>query len=271
MRWHGDHGAFLRQCWEMAREYGTRLPRCSDDIPVYAPELERCDMAVDVALPSQAVTGPAKLLVPWINHHGLFAVRELRELDATQRALQTSDGRRLLSCFLDFVLQPSMLRTALEGPQHPDTLPGVVNLDSPEPPALAARPQAGAPSTTARAEVPSASRAPSPAQRALDLNSSPSAPAPMAPQQPITAMPQAPWVLPPELGAPPTSPVRPNSSSSSSSPATTSPLPRTPSGGGAVAESEGGPAARTRARTSPAKSPANSPVAKSPANSPDGH
>ena len=64
MPWHGDHGAFLRQCWEMAREYGPRLPRCSDDVPVYPPELERCNMAVDVALPSQAVTGPAKLLVP---------------------------------------------------------------------------------------------------------------------------------------------------------------------------------------------------------------
>ena len=157
MSWQGNHEAFLRQCWEMAREYGPRLPRCSDDIPVYPPELERCDMAVDVALPSQAVTGPAKLLVPWINHHGLFAVRELRELDATQRALQTPDGRRLLSCFLDFGLQPAMLRTAQEGPQHPDTPPGVVNLNSPEPPALAARPQAGAPSTTGQPEVPSAS------------------------------------------------------------------------------------------------------------------
>ena len=111
MSWQGNHEAFLRQFWEMAREYGPRLPRCSDDIPVYQPELERCNMAVDVALPSQAVTGPAKLLVPWVNHHGLFAVRELRELDATQRALQTSDGRQLPSCFLDFGLQPAMVLT----------------------------------------------------------------------------------------------------------------------------------------------------------------
>ena len=166
MPWHGDHEAFLRQFWEMAREYGPRLPRCSDNIPVYAPELERCNMAVDVALPSQAMTGPAKLLVPWVNHHGLFAVRELRELDATLRALQTSDGRRLLSCFLDFGLQPAMLLTAQERPQHPDTPPGVVNLYFP---ALAARPQAEEPSTTGRAEVLSATRAPSSAQRALDL------------------------------------------------------------------------------------------------------
>ena len=112
MSWQGNHDAILRQCWEMAREYGPRLPRCSNYIPVYPPELERCNMAVDVALPSQAVTGPAKVLVPWINHHGLFAVRELRELDATQRALQTPDGRRLLSSFLDYGLQPAMLRTA---------------------------------------------------------------------------------------------------------------------------------------------------------------
>ena len=62
----------------MAREYGPTLPRCSDDIPVYLPELERCNMAVDVALPSQAVKGPAKLMVSWVNHHDLFAVSELR-------------------------------------------------------------------------------------------------------------------------------------------------------------------------------------------------
>ena len=146
--WHGDYEAFLRQCWEMAREYSPKLHRCSDDIPVDPPELERCNMAVEVTLLLQAVTGPAKLLVLRINPHGLCVVREQRELDATQRVLQTSDGRRLLSCFLDFGLQPAMLRTAQDGPQHPDTPQGVVNLDSPEPPALAARPQAGAPSTT---------------------------------------------------------------------------------------------------------------------------
>ena len=61
-------------------------------------------MAVDVALPSQAVTCPAKLLVSWVNHHGLFAVHELSELDVTQRVLQTLDARRLLSCRLDFGL-----------------------------------------------------------------------------------------------------------------------------------------------------------------------
>ena len=131
-----------------------------------------------------------------------------------------------------------------------------------------ARPQAGAPPTVDRADTLSASRAPSPPQRPLDLNSSTAAPAPMAPQQPVVLVPQAPFVLPFELAAPPTNLVRPNSCSSSE--ATTSPLPRTPGGAGAVSESEGGPAARTRARTSPAKSPAKSPAANSPAKSPDG-
>ena len=155
-----------------------------------------------------------------------------------------------------------MLRTAQEGPQHCDTQPEVANLDSPEPPALAAQPQAGAPSTINRAEVPNASRASLFAQRALDLNSSASAP--MAPQQLILAGHQAPWVLPPELAAPTTSPLR-SSSISSSSAATTSPLPHTPGGEGAVAKSEGGPKLRTHARISLAKSPSKSSAAKSPA------
>ena len=176
----------------MAREYGPRLPRCFDNISLYVPELERCDMAVYVALPSHAVTGPAKLLVPWINHHGLFAVRELRELDITQRALQTSDGRCLFSCFLDFGLQPAMLRTAQEGSQRPITQSAVINLESPEPASQVAPPQAGAPPTADRAEMLSASRAPSPTQRSLDLNSSASAPTPMAPQQPVVLVPQVP-------------------------------------------------------------------------------
>ena len=53
-------------------------------------------MGVDVALPARMVSGPAKLLVPCINHNGLYTVSELRRIDSGRRELQSIDGRRLL-------------------------------------------------------------------------------------------------------------------------------------------------------------------------------
>ena len=82
------------------------------------------------------VSGPAKLLVPWINHKGLFTVSELRRIDSGRRELQLTEGRRLFSCFLDFGLQPAMLAIALGGQLRPETPPGVVNLESLEPTAF---------------------------------------------------------------------------------------------------------------------------------------
>ena len=114
-RWHGDHSAFLQHCTDMLREWVPRHPTCYDNVPVFGPELECRAMAVDVALPARLITGPAKLLVPWINHHGLFTVSELRRIDPGCSELQSSEGRRLFSCFLDFGLQPAMLATALGG------------------------------------------------------------------------------------------------------------------------------------------------------------
>ena len=59
---------------------------------------------------------PCKLFVIWINQHGIYTVSELRFIDPGHRELQTSVGRRLFSCFLDFGVQLTMLVTALEKP-----------------------------------------------------------------------------------------------------------------------------------------------------------
>ena len=80
-------------------------------------------MTVDVALPARMVSGSAKLLVLWINHHGLYTVSELRRIYPGRRELQSTEGRRRFSLFLDFGLQPAMLATALEGPQRPEIPP----------------------------------------------------------------------------------------------------------------------------------------------------
>ena len=79
------------------------------------------------------VSNPAKLLVPWINHHGLFIVNELRRIDSGRRELELNEGCRLFSCFLDFGLQFAMLATALGGQPRPETPPKVVNLKTLEP------------------------------------------------------------------------------------------------------------------------------------------
>ena len=225
LRWHGDHSAFLQHCTNMLREWGPRPPRCYDNVPVFGPEVERCAMAVDVALPVRMVSGPAKLLILKINHHGFVTVSELRRIDPGRRELLSTEGRRLFSCFLDFGLQPAMLATALGGPPRPETPPGVVNLKSPEPPAFAAGAEARAPAAAKGAGETPARPPTSPARRALDTNASALTPAPTPSRQPIVMVPQALWVLPPELVAPPASPVAPLLNSSSSAD-TTSPLPR---------------------------------------------
>ena len=121
LRWHGDNSAFLQHCTNLLLEWGPQPPRCSDDVPVIGPELERCAMAVDVALFARMVSDPAKLLVPWINYQGLFTVSELRRIDPGRRELQSTEGRRLFSYFLNFGLQPEMLATAFGGPPCPET------------------------------------------------------------------------------------------------------------------------------------------------------
>ena len=149
-------------------------------------------MAVDVALPARMVSGPAKLLVPWIKYHGLFTVSELRRIDPGRRELQSADGRRLFSCFLDFWLQPAMLATAFGGLPSPETPPGVINLESPEPPAFAAGAEAGAPVAAKGAGETTVRPPTSPAHRALDTNTSASTPAPTPSQQSVVMVPQAP-------------------------------------------------------------------------------
>ena len=175
-------------------------------------------MAVDVALSARMVTGPAKLLVPWINHHGLFTVSELRRIDPSRGEVRSTEGRRLFSCFLDFGLQPAMLATVLGGPPRPETPSGIVNLESPEPPEFAAGAEDGAPVAAKGAGETPARPPTSPARRALDTNTSASTPAQTPSRQPVVMTPQAPWALPPELAAPPANLVSPllNLSSSSS-------------------------------------------------------
>ena len=252
----------------MLRKWGPRPPRCSDDVPVFGFELERCAMAVDVALPARMVSGHAKLLVPWVSHHGLYTVSELRRIDPGRNELQSTDNRRLFSCFLDFGPQPAMLATALGGPPRPETPPGDINLESPEPPAFAAGAEVGATAAAEGAGETTAGPPTSPARRALDTNASASSPVRTPSRQPVAIAPQAPWTLPPELAAPPASPAPPLGSSTGSSAATTSPLPHTSAAGNTAVGSPDGPAARTRARTSPGKSPTPSATSPSTARRP---
>ena len=217
----------------MLREWGPRPHRCSYDVFVFDPELKRCAIAVDVALPARMVPGPAKLLVPWNYHHGLFTVSELRRIDPGGRELQFTEGRRLFSCFFDFGLQPAMLATAIEGPPRLETLLVVVNLESPEPFAFAAGAETGAPSAAKSAGEAPARLPTSPARRALDTNASTYTPAATPSRQPIVMVPQAPWVLYRELAVPPASLVASLLNSSRSSAAPTGPLPRTSTANGA--------------------------------------
>ena len=209
------------------------------------------------------VSGPAKLLVLLINHHGLYSVSELFCIDPARRVLQSTDNRWLFFCFLNIGIRQAMVATALERPQRPKTFPGVVNLKSPEPPVFAAEADVGASLATQRAGQTTAGPPTLHAPRALDTTTFASVIARTLSHQSVVMAPQAPLIIPPELAAPPAIPVAPPLDSSNSTIASSTSLLLQPSAAGnAAVGSPDGLAARTHARISPAKSP--TPLATSP-------
>ena len=70
-----------------------------------------------------------------VNHHGVNTALELCRIDVARRDLQSTNTRRLLSCFLDFVYQPGLL--ALAQSEEPPAEPYAETVDLEAPAAVA--------------------------------------------------------------------------------------------------------------------------------------
>ena len=149
---------------------------------------ERCQIAVQVALPSLAVTASANLLLPWINHSSNLTVAELRAINLKEPRLRSRVGCRLVTCWLDFAVRPAEFTAAMNTQGRPPA--GHVT-----PPAAAASPTEASASTARPSTPPPASE---PATAPAAATSATPRPPPV--HQPVSLAPVADWLLPPARG-----------------------------------------------------------------------
>ena len=111
--------SFLQQCVELAAE-GARTPkRYKPWRADFGTHGERCQIAVQVALPSLAVTASANLLLPWINHSSNLTIAELRAINLMEPRVRSRVGCRLVTCWLDFAVRPAEFTAAINTQGRP--------------------------------------------------------------------------------------------------------------------------------------------------------
>ena len=101
-QWEGDHTAFMIRCAMMAQEWRGNVPFGDFEL--------RCQVAVKIAIGSTKVHDEAKLVVAWINHRDERSCAALRAVIILDRRLFSECGKRLLSCLVEFIVQPALLK-----------------------------------------------------------------------------------------------------------------------------------------------------------------
>ena len=261
--WPGEHDAFLAKCSEMARTCArlVQIGECAPYRTEFGEHSSRCEVAVEVALPSRSVRGNPAIMVPWINHRGTHSLVELRNAPLGEPLLRMASAKCLVSCFLDFALEPEQLREVQQPlrPSVPDPteLPLQVLATPVASPTVAASKKTGAAasaSSTGRAKETRSKtrRVLATSAEPVDLTDSPPPRQPQVPRLVISLAPPAPSAL---LVTTTSQPVHRESSSSTSS------LPAAPAvaaSTSAATTSATTTSAATTPRVSPAKTPAES-------------
>ena len=117
--WSGDQQEFLDKCLGMVEEWADLSLQCEPYIYEYRKFQERCQFAVNLALPSRKVEGDAGLMTLIINHHSGAAIRDMSGINLNDAELRTYAGRRPFTCWLDFGLRREMIKIAQPPPQLP--------------------------------------------------------------------------------------------------------------------------------------------------------
>ena len=119
IQWESDHTAFMIRCVMMACEWRGNVPS-GDPIERNFGDFElRCPVAVNMTIGSTRVHDEAKLVVAWINHRNENCCAALRAAIVFDRCLSTEGGKRLLSCLIDFIVQPAWLTYAMSPRPEP--------------------------------------------------------------------------------------------------------------------------------------------------------
>ena len=121
IKWEGYHTAFMIRCVMMAREWRGNVPPGDPIVRDFGDFELRCQVAVNMAICSTRVHDEAKLVVVWINHRNEHCFAALRAAIIFDRRLSSECGKRLLSCLIDFIVQPAWLTYAM-GPRLVPTI-----------------------------------------------------------------------------------------------------------------------------------------------------
>ena len=113
IQWEGDYTAFMIQCVMMAREWRENVQRGDPIVRDFGDFGLRCQVAVNMAIGSTRVHDEAKFVVAWINHRNEHSCAALRATIILDRRLSSECGKRLLSCLIDFIVQPAWLTYAI--------------------------------------------------------------------------------------------------------------------------------------------------------------
>ncbi len=103
----------------MVEEWANLNLQCEPYISEYGKHQERCQFAVNLALPSRTVEGDTRLMTRIINHHSGATIQDLRGINLNEPEIRTYAGRRLFTCWMDFELRRELIKTAQPPPPPP--------------------------------------------------------------------------------------------------------------------------------------------------------
>ena len=102
------------RCVMMVRDWQGRVGPGNLIARVFGDFDVRSRVAVNMAIGSTKVHNKAILVAAWINHRNEHSCAALRAVIALDRRLSSDCGKRLLSCFVDFIVHPAWLIYAMD-------------------------------------------------------------------------------------------------------------------------------------------------------------
>ena len=104
----------------MVEEWANLSLQCEPYISEYGKHQERCQFAVNLALPSRKVESDAGLMTRMINHHRKATIQDLRGINLNEPEIRSYARRRLFTCWMDIGLRREMIKTAQPPPPLPE-------------------------------------------------------------------------------------------------------------------------------------------------------
>ena len=113
----GDQKEFIQKCMSMVSKWNSFEIPCDLLFFEFGKHQERCQFAVNLALPSRRVEGDSYLMTSSFNNHSGSTLKQLPGININEPAINTYAEHRLFTCLLDFSVQTHLIKTAILVPQ----------------------------------------------------------------------------------------------------------------------------------------------------------